>query len=142
MSNQGTLGAPLVRVARANDRLESGQGLLSSYPAGSLALSAAPVQLVAGWTSPIARPVEVALFAEYSSESAFPPPVSAGYVGSDITLQDPRNPAFFKIEYGCGAIVRTRYVDLQSARLYLGVCDNVRVSIKRWRGSTTWFPNP
>lgn len=103
---------------------------------------AAQPYLLAGWSHQLARPVEVALYADSPSIARFPAPALGAFVGSAVdasNVRNPRNAGFFKIEYGCGGVVRTRYVDLVSARLYLGVCNNVRVTAYRYKnGLNAW----
>lgn len=96
-----------------------------------------PVSLVANWQG-TARNVEVALSQYNASGANETPPkqetLYCGYQQSTLgqTLE-PKDAGFFLIEYGVGSHTRRRYVDMLAARLYLGFCDSVRVSAKRWR---------
>lgn len=113
--------------------------ILAPATVGVTALTA-PTNLLAEWQG-VARPVEVALFAESPQFSyTFPSQLYIGSVGGNTFA--PALPAYFLIEYGCGAIVRRRYVDAASARVFLGTCDVVRVLAARWQDVIFWAMAP
>lgn len=117
--------------------LDPGKIVALAEPSAAISGDNAVRNLVSEWSGE-ARPVEVALFAELASQVySFPTRSQPGQAGSNSTFSPPI-PAFFQIDYGCGSIVRRRIVDAQSARIFLGVCDNVRVQAARWLGSTAW----
>lgn len=119
--------------------LAQGKALVSDPPS-LVSITAAPKTLLVDWTAPVAESVEVALYSEFSANGGTIPICTPCYAGDLTVGQSPPIPAFFTIEYGFGGIVRRRVVDASSARIFLGVCDNVRVFVTRWLGSTAW-PN-
>jgi hypothetical protein len=118
--------------------LAVGKPLILTNPAAAVLPSGVPQEVVAGWNGE-AQPVEVALYAE-SQDAVYNYPTFSrpAYVGMNDLTANPPIPAYFVLEYGCGGIVRRRIVDLVTARVFLGVCDNVRVLAARWRGNTSW----
>lgn len=120
--------------------LKYGSAVAANAVGVSLAL--APRQTVVSWEGD-AVPCEVALLCEPTSPSnlLFPLGSSGAFVGSmnpDYRL-NARDAGFFLLEYGIGLIKRTRTVDMRSARLFLGVCDYVRVIAVRYgEGSQAW----
>lgn len=118
--------------------LAIGKPLILTNPAASVLPGAAEQQLVAGWNGE-AQPIEVALYSEQQDGVYnFPTSFQPGYAGINSLAASPPIPAYFVIEYGCGGIVRRRIVDLVTARVFLGVCDNVRITAARWRGTASW----
>lgn len=139
------MNPPIVRIKREG-LLSVGTPILLPIPTADVSPTNAALQVVAGWSSQDgARPIEIALVAKNAAPSGavFPetgvPGAFAGAFSSDFKSVS-QNPGFFKIEYGLGAFARTRIVDLMSARLFLGTCDNVRVYAARWRNDANAYP--
>lgn len=117
--------------------LSAGTTVVLSEPASAVLGENAPRQTIAEWQGP-ARPIEVALYAEIPGLNLqFPGRSQPGIAGNNNQFSPPV-PAFFQLDYGCGSVARRRIVDAQSARLFLGVCDSVRITAGRWLGTTPW----
>jgi len=117
--------------------LGSGVPTTLSYPGAALAMAdaVANAPIVGSWRG-TARPVEVALGLRSLSFSNVPNRNRSLFCGTDNV--DPENPGFFRLEYGAGGQLRTRYLDMVPGTYYLGVCDNVTITANRWRGATAW----
>lgn len=134
------------RITSPNDQPEGlalGSNVTLDLPSAALSPNQAPANQVAAWRGE-ARPIEVALTVTQPSaelSGGFPPGSATGFAGQvfgGISTHDSPFDAFWVLEYGRGGFVRRRVIDLRSGIFYLGVCDQVTVIAKRWRGSTVW----
>ena len=112
--------------------LSPGYGVVVAPP-GSVGFAAREEVQVNSWRSnngPGAA-VELALTAQTAERGQSTLPMGNRTSGTNNQPQC----GYFRLVYGCGANARQRFVDMQAARLYLGVCDQVDVYAGRWKGS-------
>jgi hypothetical protein len=121
-------------------------GLVDLPDTGLLPLWQAQYSIVADWHGP-RQPMEVGMFCKWpgsnpiaSIGNSIPVAVARGEVGASsgtTTLAESWLAGGWRLTYAGGGGYKTLICDLVTQRLFLGVCDSVRVEAFRWR-QTAW----